>query len=638
MSKLVRPPRRLSQFTRRRATALLGAVTLSIAGAVLAPANAGTTVTPTEPGTPPVVRDSAVHLNVDKGALTYYRTTAAGSFAAQSAAAAYVGLTVCRGDIAATNNSPRTQLTVTGPGSTTVLDATSPVRNVSIGGFTTTPKNQPASPQPAPSATNFRGDFPATSGDNTYHGMTADLDLTGKPSGIYTVTTVTQNMVRTGSACSIGKPDTDNKTVIPGVETSTQTFEYRPWQVNFIDVLGKGKVSTNVTPSEFTFSIGNKSSAIYPNGPGSVVTFFKLATTDFALPSDPTTCTSDPNACLPTTATACNPSAGCTPRIMIVSKPSTAADNTMLQGVFDLDTKAFIANAGIGGTSRVLMSLGTANDAVYHDALNNLSTSASAQGIDLATILATEVRVNSGSERTSLSLLNGLQLDPTTSKGGIQISSNSSVQAGVLLHIYASLRTSGGACVANAANSSTAPSRYAPNEDNGYTVTKSDLLPKVPAVGPLGAIVGGSLYHITGKFNSDALVDAAAAVIGVDTAVDEPNGYPVWVEPFLSSPTHVGKPKTMDFLGTGTWSASESPIGAGCLVVDSLVGTGVAVFNNPLPVGFGTIFDPAAQPTPAAEQLTDAVNGAVDSVTSQATANPTVAALLDQVTALLPLG
>ncbi len=641
MSKHALPRSGLSKIRRRGIIALSSTVALAFAGAVMMPANASTTVTPAEPGSTPgspaVVRDSSVHLTVDVGALTYYRGSSSASFAAQSPLAVAIGATVCRGD-STTNNSPRTTLTVTGPDSTTLLDVKSPVRNISPDGFLSSPKHQPANPQPLPSSSNYRGDFPATNGDNTYHGITENLDLTGKPAGIYTVTTVKQNMVRTGffGACSIGTPGPGN-TVVSGLETSTQSFEYRPWQANFVDVLGKGKVSANVSPSEFTFSIGNKSSTIYANGPDSVVTFFKLAATGFALPSDPTTCATDASSCLPVNATTCDPSAGCTPRVMIVNKPVTGTDGNQLQGVFDLDTKAFIANVTVAGTSRVLMSLGTANDGLYHDALTQLSTAATAQGVDLATILATEVRVNSGGQRTSLSLLNGLQLDPTTSKDGIQISSNSTVQAGVLLHLYSSLRLSGGACVANSANSSTAPNRYTPREDNGYTVTKSDLLPKVPSVGPLGAIAGGPLYHITGKFNSNALVNTAAAVIGVDTAVDEPNGYPVWIEPFVSSPTHMGKPKTMDFLGTGTWSASETPIASGCLVVDLLVGTGVAVFNNPLPVGFGTIFDQLAEPNPAAEQLTDAVNDAVNTVVGQVSANPTVASLLDQITALLPL-
>ncbi|MCW2799219.1 MAG: hypothetical protein JWQ70_691 [Aeromicrobium sp.] len=617
------------------------ASSLVVAVAALGPAtsaDAATTVTPTQPGTPPVVRDATVHIAVDRSALSYFRTNATATFSAQGAGAALVGATVCRGDITATNNSPRTTVKVTDPTNATLLEVTSPVRNVSISSFTTTPKNQPLAPQPAASATNYRGDFPVTTGDNTYHGMTADVNLAGKPAGIYTVTTTNQNMVKTGTTCSIGKPGTDNKTVIPGVEQTVQTFEYRPWQVTFNDVFGKGHVSANTSPSEFTFAVDTKTSPIY-TGTSQTQKFYSLSTDGFALPSDPAVCATDPSSCLPAAATVCDPSAGCTPRLMIINRPKTLLDPKGLQGVFDLATKAFIALAQIDGTKRTLMSLGTENDAKYHALLTSLSASAASQGIDLPSILATKVLVDTGgtSQRISLSLLDGLQVDPTSGKGGVQISSDSTAQAGIILDINSSLRSSGGACVAHTGGSASGPDRYTRNEDNGYTVTKSDLLPSIPKVGPLGAIVGGPIYHIVGKFNSDALVNSASAVVGLDTAVNEPNGYPVWFEPFISTPTHVAKPRTMDFVGTATWSASESPLGAGCLVVDFLLGTGVAVFNNPLPVGLGTIFDPLAKPTPAAQQLTDTVNDAVDQVTTQVSANPTVASLLGQLTALLPL-
>jgi hypothetical protein len=169
-------------------------------------------------------------------------------------------------------------------------------------------------------------------------------------------------------------------------------------------------------------------------------------------------------------------------------------------------------------------------------------------------------------------------------------------------------------------------------------VTKSDLLPEVPRVGALGAIVGGPVYHIVGKFGPGALANTTGAVIGVDTAADEPNGYPAWIEPFLSG-SRLATAKTFDFLGTATWSASESSLGSlGCLSVNFMLGTGVAVLNNPLNVGLGSIFDTAAQPSPEAQSLTDAVNDAVDTVVGTAASDPTVDSLLTQLTAALPLG
>ncbi len=631
--RLSRPRPRLP-----RMIAVLASAAVVAAGTMLVPADAGTTISPTEAGSPPVVRDGSVHVGIDVGAKTFYRSNASGSFAAQSAAAVLAGLTVCRGDlVSGTNNSPRDHLVVTDPNGATVLDETSPVRDVTIASFTTNPKNQPKTPQPSASNTNYRGDFPGTPGDGTYHGMGFDIALLGKPAGVYTVTTTTTNMVKTAltGACAVGSPNAAGTGVVGGPVVDVQQFEYRPWQVNFTDVFGKGGVNVNLTPKEFRFNVGAKVSAIFA-GTANSQQFYALPGSGYPLPSDPQACVDDPSSCLPSNATQCDPGAGCTPRVMFLNHPFSGSDPVGIAGVFDLDTKAFIAQVKIDGTTRTMMSLGTANDAYYHGLLDQLSAGAAAKGVDLASILATEVRVSNSNQVLRVSLLNGLQIDPTTSHGGIQIASDGTAQAGVLLDIYSSLRLDGGACVTNTASSSTEPGRYTRNEDNGYNVTKSDLLPAVPGVGPLGALVGGPLYHITGKFSSSALVNTASAVIGVDTAADEPHGYPIWISPFLS-PIHTSAPKTLDFLGTATWSASETPILQGCLVVDVMLGAGVAVYNNPLPIGLGTIFDPLAQPSPAAEQLTDAVNDAVNQVVGQVSSNPTVNSLLTQVTALLPL-
>ena len=125
-------------------------------------------------------------------------------------------------------------------------------------------------------------------------------------------------------------------------------------------------------------------------------------------------------------------------------------------------------------------------------------------------------------------------------------------------------------------------------------------------------------------------------MIGVDTAADEPNGYPVWISPFISG-IHAGAPKTMDFLGTATWSASESPILAGCLVVDFMLGTGVAIYDNPLPVGLGTLIDAVGTPSPELEALQASVDTAVQGVLDQVTSNPAVDSLLTDLLGALPL-
>jgi hypothetical protein len=249
--------------------------------------------------------------------------------------------------------------------------------------------------------------------------------------------------------------------------------------------------------------------------------------------------------------------------------------------------------------------------------------------------------VRAGTYEVSLSLINALQINrtPAGAPSGVQIVSDFTAQAGIILNIYSALSTP--ACAANVGDSdpaTPAPDRYTHAAPVGYTVERSDLLPDVPRIGPLGALVGGPIYHIEGDFEGALanLVNTSTAVIGVDTAADEPNGYPIWIEPFISTPSHVTVARTMDFVGTATWSASETPIGASaCLTVDFMLGAGVALYNNPLPVGFGTvpIWDPLS---PEVAALIDQIDAAIQGLVDDTTANPTVADLLQQVLDALP--
>ncbi|KAA1419077.1 hypothetical protein F0U44_11490 [Nocardioides humilatus] len=618
----------------------MGTLVISTLGALGASGTASgeTTVSPTEPGSPPVVRDGTVDISVDRAAFSYYRATTSAAFAPIAATAAAGSTTSCRGDNTAAggvNNSPRTTVVVTDPTGATVLTQVSPVRNLSLGGFFTSPSNKPADPQPAPGNTNFRGDFTATA---NYHGMSASLNLDGRPSGTYTVTTTHQNMVRTGlaGACSIGVPGPAG-TIVPGPVVETDTFVYRPWQHKFVDVFGNGNIQANVSPAEVAVRIGTHTSGVLTGK----AKFYALDG-DFALPSDPETCSTDPETCIPAAAQPCDPDAGCTPRLMVTQRGTTKVDGKVnrLQGIFDLETKAFIASVAVDGYQQVMMSLGP-NDAYYHDALSTLGTKLSAQGVDLPALLATQVVVSSNHNVGTLSLLNGLQIDPTGTGGGVTLRSKGTVQAGILLDIYANLRLTGDACVLNEASSANGDRRYTPNEDNGYTVRTSDLLPSVPPAGPLGALVGGPIFSIEGDFvgANAPLLNTASAVIGVDTAADEPHGYPVWVEPFISSPTHVANPKRMDYLGTATWSASEKPVSAtvGCTTVDFMLGTGVAIFDNPVRVGFDELVDAATRPNPTVRSVITAVDSAAAQAITDVSANPLVADLLEQVVGSLPL-
>ena len=341
---------------------------------------------------------------------------------------------------------------------------------------------------------------------------------------------------QTGGPCMVGTPD-GARSFTAGPVVETQTFEYRPFQVRFRDVFKGGGVQANITPREFQFNLGSKTSPVFD---GSASMSFYSLDGAFLLPGDPAACAANPSTCLPAAAESCDPSGGCVPRLMFINSPG---DTTKLVGVFDLDTLAFIAMAKVGGSERLLVSLGTDNDNLYHDTLAQLSAAAAEQGVDLASILATEIVASDGTSETSLSLLNGLQIDPAGHPAGVHLVTDTTVQAGVILNIYSSLRLGETSCVANSASSGGASDRFTPNEDNGYTVTKTDLAPEVPGVGPLALIASGPIYHISGRFNDDALVNTSLAPVGVDTAGDEPNGYPAWVSPFVSG-INTASPRT----------------------------------------------------------------------------------------------
>ena len=647
-----------------RSTLMKLLAALAAVGAVAAlfavPAGAAkTTITSTTyPGSPAVVRDDSISFSTSPVAVMFSRS---GTLATQkwSVTNPFIagGATGCRGDTGAIgtagtgNNSPRTNLNVTGP-SPNIYDANSPVIDTSIsgliGGF------PPVNPQPAPNSTNYRGGASAggTAGNAAFAANTGTrpfvntVSLTGKLPGVYTVKTTTRNMTKLGSlgACTIGtaQPTTTN-TPVAGLQTENLQFEYRPWQHVFTDVFGGGHVNMNIRPSEFQAVVDGVTGTIYDgsvNG-GAYMKFFEVGDiTTFALPPDPTTCAADPTTCLPPGSRQCDPTLdnSCHPRLVVINKPGPG---DMLRGIFDLQTHAFIAQANVQGHQRVLVSLGTDQDAAYRDLLTKLFAAAAAQGIDLPHLLATKVRVRAHGTEISLSLLNGLQIQPTTAKNGIQIVSDATVQAGLILNIYARL---GGTCTATSGDSSpttAAPDRYVHTADVGYTVRRSDLLPDVPRIGVVGALVGGPIYNIEGDFEGvpgdpAALVNTSSAIIGADTAADEPNGYPIWIEPFVSSPNHVTAARKMDFLGTATWSASETPLtGIGCLTVDFMLGAGVAIYNNPLPVGFKDIpiWDPQ---DPAVVALMQQINAAVQSAADQVGSNPTVNDLLTQILGLLP--
>ena len=651
---------RSARFARKRGAwltavslvvALLAGVTVMSAGS-----NAATTTGPLEqPGN--VLRDATLDITVDGNStgLWYTRSTSASSnFAAlsMSAAATTIALTsgtttsTCAGNNPAGRNlSPYSTVEVIAPDNSTVVhSASSPVRRIDLGSFFTNPPNQPMDPQPAPADKNWRGGQAASSRASS--GWTTQLNMEGKPAGTYTIKTTTHNMYRitqgSGSgqvgpltlACTEGTPTVGTKTVTPGPAVETLTFEYRPWQHKFVDVFDSGIVSMNTNPPEFQQKLAGETAAIVAGHQRA----YSVPDGTVLLPADPEACDANPLACLPPLAEPCDPTDGCTPRIIYIGY---ADADQKLYGFFDLDTKAFIAFQQVGPVSHLSLSLGTVLDAAYKDLLTKLNAAAAAQGMDLASLLATKVRISNGTREMTLSLMEGLQIAPTEAHSGIQIITDGFVQAGLILDIYLNL---GGACpggtVGDSDPNTPAPDRYTPLRGVGYTVEKSDYVPDIPPVAGLDALgVGGPVYHIEGKFLQEpgTLVNVVTNLVGVDTRADEPNGYPVWINALglAGSPINTVSPNRMDFLGTAAWSASETDLGAaGCLTTDFMLGAGVAIYNNPLPIGFGDI--PIWKQNDAAAGLKAAIDAAIAQVLGQATTNPLLAPILELIQGSLP--
>jgi hypothetical protein len=370
----------------RAGAGIVGLVAGAMAFSGSSAALASTTISPMDPGN--VVREDTLTIDVNPGAFTFTRLLSTSAFTRQSP----LGLTSsCKGDNpAGTNESPRSVVRVTGPGGIEMVHgATSPARDTSITGALASPPYPVLTPQPAPNNTNYLGDVPPTASVPS-RGWSTVVNLAGRPAGMYTVTTATLNMVKTGSGpCVVGTPVSDGSggftnaapTFGPVIESTT--FEYRPWRHRFVDVLGGGTVKLNVLPAELRQTVGGQAGAVI----GGSQTFYAVPAGEFvALPADPAVCVVNPAGCLPPGSVECNP-ATCTTRISIVNFQDATQQ---IVGFFDLDTKGFIAFSSVGGITRVMASLGTALDGALHGLLSPLATAAATgQGIDLARLLAT---------------------------------------------------------------------------------------------------------------------------------------------------------------------------------------------------------------------------------------------------------
>ena len=124
------------------------------------------------------------------------------------------------------------------------------------------------------------------------------------------------------------------------------------------------------------------------------------------------------------------------------------------------------------------------------------------------------------------------------------------------------------------------------------TVTESALVPATPPVllpppaTVLAFDVGGTLKHIVGDYEFGAHTAGTLAGSNVDTAPGASNGAPVWL-PVVSS--GLVTDTSIDFLGHAILVQGEFCIFGYCVAVGGLLGDGVMLFDNTLPLGLPSI-------------------------------------------------
>lgn len=467
-------------------------------------------------------------------------------------------------------------------------------------------------------------------------------DTTGAQPGLYRIKSIVNDRAKIGSASSqTCTPDTN-------VVLSDFTVEFRPWQhANFNDFLGHGNVRFNTNPRELQFTVDGSASPII-GASSQEMSFFASPETLSLLPSDPAACASDPLSCLPADVTACEPSAGCVPRFVVVNRKGDDA----LLGLFDISTGAFAASATTGGKSRLLVSAGSELDPTIADLLDESAANLEAlTGIDLLALLSTTVEIRalagSGQMQTyEIGVLRGLQITKSISVdgvyNGIDLKAPYIVNAGFLFfQRSAGLRPAG-------------------TQVEKLTVTKSPLVPNLPTLfstpigsgsadilapipvpapvsditGPLLLVGGGPLVNIYGDFpdGTGSYTAGNGGINGpnVDTHPNAPSGLPAWIPGFDSATMAVEGP--IDFVGHAALYLELDPIDLGPFgVLDLgayLLGQGVTVFgDSPLPT-LGSLPLLWDTENPAAAQLNEITSGlALNLLTNPAVGSVLTAAL-----------
>ncbi len=237
------------------------------------------------------------------------------------------------------------------------------------------------------------------------------------------------------ATCRINAATTANDELV-----STVQFEYRPWEQRFKDTLNNaGGVDFNLNSSrEFQFRMRDGRESTIKDAP-QAFTVIKMPTdAGLVLPPDPSVCVANPAVCTPTTPQQCESAPGsCEDRLVIINYTGNKAangDTQNLFGLFDLDSRAFVAYARMGNSVVILKSLGQV-DADVLALKQQLSTEAAKLGINAAQLSKMQLSYVGGGTTTKLSLDEGLEfLTQTGRPNGATIIGGPAVEAGVVIH------------------------------------------------------------------------------------------------------------------------------------------------------------------------------------------------------------
>ncbi len=424
----------------------------------------------------------------------------------------------------------------------------------------------------------------------------ATWQTAGNAAGFYTARSYKRDIVRGDPNAPVLGTDTNaqkaakknaiatcrinSSTVANDVLVSEVTFEYRPWEQRFKDTLNNaGGVDFNLNSArEVQFQWRDGRQSTIKNAPDAFSVYKLPKNGGLILPQDPAPCVADLASCLPPNVPQCtsNP-ASCEDRLVVINyRP--AGDNQHVVGLFDLQSRAFVAYTRIGNAVVVLKSLG-GFDAQALALKQQLITEAAKLGINAAQLSAMQLSYVGGGTTTKLSLDEGLEfLTQTGRPNGATVLGGPAVQAGVVIHTIIGsykglpLSTSGPYSVFG----------------TGLTLPPLTGLPALPALpapltsyGPLveGLLASGGLglRHIKAAgYTGGAHIYALAA--GLEPATEK----------LLYIPTDADtiSDKSIDFVGVPLVliNGGACNLVGQCVGLGILTGAGAALYDSPVTI------------------------------------------------------